>query len=292
MQSDNPQLVTTVDELRERLSAVRRADRRIGLVPTMGALHEGHLSLVRASRESCDYTVVTIFVNPAQFGPDEDLDAYPRALEADMQALAQCGADLVFAPANNEVYRPGHQTWVEVDSLSKPLEGSRRPTHFRGVTTVVMKLFNMAGADAVFFGQKDYQQALVIRRMVADLDMPTEIHVCPIVREADGLAMSSRNAYLGPAGREQAVVLWKSLRLAEELVAEGERNAARIVEQMREMIAAADLAEIQYIALSDPQTLQPVEEITGETLAALAVVVENTRLIDNCLLRPGSTAQR
>ncbi len=288
MKSNNPQLVTTVDELRQHLSALRRAGRRIGLVPTMGALHEGHLSLVRASRESCDFTVVTIFVNPAQFGPEEDLDAYPRRLEADMQALAPCGADLVFAPQPEEVYRPGHQTWVDVETVSKPLEGSSRPTHFRGVTTVVIKLLNMVGADAAFFGQKDAQQALVIRRMAADLNVPTEIHVCPIVREADGLAMSSRNACLSPAGREQAAVLYKSLRLAEELVEGGERKAGRIIEQMRTVIMAADDAEIQYIALADPETLEAVEEITGETLAVLAVTVENTRLIDNCLLQPGS----
>ncbi len=288
MKSNNPQLVTTVDELRQCLSAVRRAGRRIGLVPTMGALHEGHLSLVRASRESCDFTVVTIFVNPTQFSPEEDLDAYPRTLDADMQALARCGADLVFAPQNSEVYRPGHQTWVEVQEVSKPLEGSCRPTHFRGVTTVVMKLFNMVGADAAFFGQKDYQQALVIRRMAADLDVPTEIHVCPIVREADGLALSSRNAYLSPAGRAQAVVLSKSLRLAEELVERGECNPAEIISQMREVIVSVESAKIEYIALTDPETMDPVEEIRGPALAALAVVVENTRLIDNCLLQPGS----
>ncbi len=288
MKPNNPQLVTTVDALRQHLAAVRRDGRRIGLVPTMGALHEGHLSLVRASRKSCDFTVVTIFVNPTQFGPEEDLDAYPRRLDADLEALAPCGADLVFAPPNNEVYRPGHQTWVEVEEISKPLEGSCRPTHFRGVSTVVMKLLNMVGADAAFFGQKDYQQALLIRRMAADLDVATEIHVCPIVREADGLAMSSRNANLSPAGREQAAVLYESLRLAEELVEGGEREAGRIIEQMRKVIVAADDAEIEYIALTDPETLQAVEEITGKTLAVLAVTVENTRLIDNCLLRPGN----
>ncbi|MBN2296441.1 MAG: pantoate--beta-alanine ligase [Pirellulales bacterium] len=287
MQPNSPQLVTTIDELRKKLLEVRRAGRRIGLVPTMGALHEGHLSLVLASRESCDFTVVTIFVNPTQFGPDEDLDSYPRTLDADMRALARCGADLVFAPANSEVYLPGHQTWVEVDTVAKPLEGSCRPTHFRGVTTVVMKLFNMVGAEAAFFGQKDYQQALVIRRMADDLNVPTEIHICPIIREADGLAMSSRNAYLSSIAREQAVVLSKSLRLAEELVDRGELDAGQIIERMREVISAADLAKIQYITLADPQTLEPVEEISGETLAALAVVVEDTRLIDNCLLLPG-----
>lgn len=287
MKQHNPKLVTTVDELRQCVSTARRAGRRIGLVPTMGALHEGHLSLVRAARESCDFTVVTIFVNPTQFSHGEDLDAYPRTLEADMQALTRCGADLIFAPKNDEVYCPGHQTWVEVTEVAKPLEGACRPAHFRGVTTVVMKLFNMVGADAAFFGQKDYQQALVIRRMAADLNVPTEIHVCPIVREADGLAMSSRNAYLGFEARAQAAVLSKSLRLAEELVEGGQRQAAKIVEQMRTVIATADKAKIEYIALADPETMQAVDEIRGPTLAALAVTVENTRLIDNCLLQPG-----
>lgn len=281
-----PELVTTIEELRRRISAARGSCRRIGLVPTMGALHEGHLSLVRASKESCDFTVVSIFVNPAQFGPGEDLNAYPRTLEADLEALAQCGADLVFTPANNEVYRGGHQTWVEVDAIAKPLEGTCRPGHFRGVATVVLKLFNMVGADAAFFGQKDYQQALLIRRMAADLNVHTEICVCPIVREPDGLAMSSRNAYLGPAARGRAVVLPKSLRLARELVERGERDARLIADKMREAILEADDAKIDYIALVDPETLQPIDEITGKTLAVLAVVIEGTRLIDNCLLEP------
>lgn len=281
-----PELVTTIEELRRRISAARGSCRRIGLVPTMGALHEGHLSLVRASKESCDFTVVSIFVNPAQFGPGEDLNAYPRTLEADLEALAQCGADLVFTPANNEVYRSGHQTWVEVDAIAKPLEGTCRPGHFRGVATVVLKLFNMVGADAAFFGQKDYQQALLIRRMAADLNVHTEICVCPIVREPDGLAMSSRNAYLGPAARGRAVVLPKSLRLARELVERGERDARLIADKMREAILEADDAKIDYIALVDPETLQPIDEITGKTLAVLAVVIEGTRLIDNCLLEP------
>ena len=287
-----PELATTIEELRRRIAAARGAHRRIGsrrqigLVPTMGALHEGHLSLVRASKASCDFTVVTIFVNPAQFGPGEDLDAYPRDLEADLEALGECGADLVFAPANKEVYRPGHQTWVEVETIAKPLEGACRPTHFRGVATIVLKLFNMVGADAAFFGQKDYQQALLIRRMAADLNVHTEICVCPTVREPDGLAMSSRNAYLGPAARQQAVVLSKSLRLAQELVERGERDARLIADKMREVILEVEDAEIEYIALADPETLQPVDEITGKTLAALAVGIENTRLIDNCLLEP------
>ena len=282
-----PELVTTIEELRRRVADARTTNLRIGLVPTMGALHEGHLSLVRASKQSCDYTVVTIFVNPAQFAPGEDLDAYPRALEADMKLLGECGVDLVFAPDNDEIYRPGHQTWVEVETIAKPLEGISRPAHFRGVATIVLKLFNMVGADAAFFGQKDYQQALLIRRMAADLDVPTEICVCPIVREPDGLAMSSRNAYLSPAARKQATLLSRSLSLARKMVEGGQRDARRIVDKMREMVLEAEGAEIDYIAAADPQTLQAVDEITGETLFALAVRIENTRLIDNCLLQPG-----
>lgn len=281
-----PKLATTVGQLRETLEAVRRAGKRIGLVPTMGALHEGHLSLVRASKAECDYTVVTIYVNPSQFGPGEDLRRYPRTLRSDLDALAGCRADLAFAPADEEVYRAGHSTWVEPGSAAEPLEGRCRPGHFRGVATVVLKLLGMVGPQVAYFGQKDYQQALVIRRMVRDLDIPVEIRVCPIVREPDGLALSSRNAYLSPDGRRRALVLWRSLQLAEELVAQGERRAATIAERMREVITTAEDAEIDYIALVDPETLEPVDEVSERTLAALAVRIEDTRLIDNCFLEP------
>ena len=278
--------VATVAELRERLRAARHASRKIGLVPTMGALHEGHLSLVRAAKAECDYAVVSIFVNPSQFGPNEDLAKYPRTLDADLALLAGCRADLVFAPTDDEVYRAGHATWVEVGSVAGPLEGVLRPGHFRGVATVVLKLLNMVQPDAAYFGQKDYQQALVVRRMAADLDVPVAIRVCPIVREPDGLAMSSRNRYLSAAGRQRALVLWKSLQLANRLVEEGQRDARAIAARMRELIETAEDARIDYVALVDPDTLQPVETIAGRTLAALAVKIESTRLIDNCLLEP------
>ena len=281
-----PRLVTTIDQLRETLAGVRREGKRIGLVPTMGALHEGHLSLVRASQAECDYTVVTIFVNPSQFGPQEDLSRYPRTLEADLDALAECGVPLAFVPPDDDVYPAGYATWVDVGSVAEPLEGQCRPGHFRGVATIVLKLFNMVGADVAYFGQKDYQQALVIRRMVEDLNVPIELRVCPIVREPDGLAMSSRNKYLNSDARQRALVLWRSLCLASELVAGGKRDAAAVARKIRELILMAEDARIDYVALANPQTLEPVTEIEGPTLAAVAVRLDNTRLIDNRLLEP------
>jgi len=280
------QVFTTLRDLRAAVAAARAEGKRIGLVPTMGALHEGHLSLVRAARAECDAVVVSIYVNPSQFGPNEDLAKYPRTLQADLDLLAGCGTDFVWAPADAEVYRPGHATWVEVGDVAEPLEGECRPGHFRGVATIVLKLFNAVQPDVAYFGQKDYQQAAVIRRMVADLDVPVEIGVCPIVREPDGLAMSSRNRYLSPAARGWALVLWKSLQLATELVAGGERRAAAVAGRMREVILTAGDARIDYVALVDPDTLLPVESISRPTLAALAVRIENTRLIDNCILTP------
>ncbi|OHB69449.1 MAG: pantoate--beta-alanine ligase [Planctomycetes bacterium RBG_13_63_9] len=281
-----PELVTRVAQLRDVLGAVRRAGKRIGLVPTMGALHEGHLSLVRRSKAECDYTVVSIFVNPSQFGPREDLDSYPRMLDADLDGLADCDVELAFAPTDEEVYGRRHATWVEVGSVAEPLEGQCRGGHFRGVATIVLKLLNMVGPDVAYLGQKDYQQALVIRRMVEDLDVPVELCVCPTVREPGGLAMSSRNARLSPNARQRAIVLYESLELAGDLVARGERDARAIAERMREVIMTAEDARIDYVALVDPDSLEPVEEITAQTLAALAVKIENTRLIDNRLLEP------
>ena len=231
-QMSSPLLVTTVAELRDALTPVRSQAKTIGLVPTMGALHDGHLSLVRASRAECDFTVATIFVNPTQFGPAEDLARYPRPLARDLELLAE-GADLVFVPDAKEVYPPGFDTWVEVGSVVKSLEGASRPGHFRGVATVVLKLFNMVAPDVAFFGQKDYQQSLVIRRMVADLNLPIAIRVCPIVREADGLAMSSRNAYLSPAERMRALALSQGLQAARARWAAGERDPSALQEAVR-----------------------------------------------------------
>jgi len=286
MNNTMSQLIVTVAELREKVAAARRAGLKIGLVPTMGALHEGHLSLVRAAKAECGLTVVSIYVNPTQFGPKEDFTKYPRTLDADLKLLAGCGADAVFTPSDEEMYPRGFCTTVEVGTAAEPLEGVCRPGHFRGVATVVLKLFNMVQPDAAYFGQKDFQQTVVIRRMAADLNVPVAVRVCPIVREPDGLAMSSRNRYLSPAARRRALVLSQSLRAAEELVASGERDAATIAARMRAVIATAEDARIDYAALVDPETLLPVEKITRPTLAALAVKIENTRLIDNCVLEP------
>jgi pantoate--beta-alanine ligase len=285
----SPRVVTTVAELRPLLAAQRAAGKSIGLVPTMGALHVGHLSLVEASRRQCGFTVVTIFVNPTQFGPGEDFQKYPRMLEADLAALAGCGTDLIFAPATDEVYRPGHATFVEMQGVALPLEGQRRPGHFRGVATVVLKLFNMVQPDAAFFGQKDYQQTRVIRQMVDDFDLRIRIEVCPIVREADGLAMSSRNVYLNATQRRQALVLSRSLSLAEELAAAGEQDAEFILARMQEEFVAEPEVRIDYIALVDPETLLDVKKIDAGTLAAIAAFVGTTRLIDNRLIGCRST---
>jgi pantoate--beta-alanine ligase len=280
-----PRVLTTVSEVRAVLLPYRRAGKRIGLVPTMGALHTGHLSLVRASKAECDVTVVWIYVNPSQFGPHEDLAKYPRTLQADLEKLATCDTEFVMAPSDAEVYRPGHATWVDVSGVAEPLEGRCRPGHFRGVATIVLKLLNMIQPDVAYFGQKDYQQAAVIRRMVADLDVGVEIGVCPIVREPDGLAMSSRNIYLSADARQRATVLWHSLEFARQLVAGGECDVDEIVRRMTEQIVAAG-ATIDYVALVDPDSLAPVQRIGGRMLAVLAVNLDGTRLIDNAILEP------
>ncbi len=284
----HPKTVHTIVQLREVIAAVRRDGKTVGLVPTMGVLHEGHLSLVRTSKAECDCTVVSIFVNPSQFAAGEDLEKYPHTLDSDLDALAGCDVDVVFVPAEEDVYGPQHATWVEVGSVAEPLEGKCRPGHFRGVATVVLKLLNMVTPDVAYFGQKDYQQLLVIRRMVEDFDVPVAIRACPTVREPDGLAISSRNAYLSPAGRQRALVLWKSLQLAAELVEQGQRCAEVIIERMQEVILSAEDAEIDYIALVDPETLEPIKKFTTRTLVALAVKIDGTRLIDNCLLSLGA----
>ncbi len=286
-----PRLVTTVAGLREALAPHRAAAARIGLVPTMGALHEGHLSLVRAARAACGVVVVSVYVNPSQFGPREDFAHYPRSLETDVAAVAACSADFVFAPDDAEVYPPGFDTWVEVGGVSEPLEGRHRPGHFRGVATVVLKLLNMVGPQAAYFGLKDIQQFRVLEQMVRDLNVPVDLVPCATVREADGLAMSSRNAYLSPAARGEAGVVFESLRTAQRLVDEGRRCAATVAAAMRQVILSAKGASIDYAEIVDPRTLRPVERVDGVALAVLAVRLEETRLIDNALIVPPGTCR-
>ena len=270
--------------MRAESRAIRGAGKRLGFVPTMGALHEGHLSLVRAARSSSDLVAASIFVNPTQFGANEDLAKYPRSFERDRELLQGERVELLFAPSVEEMYPAGAVTWVTVEGLSDKLDGRSRPGHFRGVTTVVAKLFHVVQPDAAFFGQKDAAQVAIIRRMVRDLNLPVEIAVCPIVRAADGLAMSSRNAYLDPDERKRALVLQRSLLRAEHLAETGERNAARLVAAGREEIDKESSVRLDYFVIVNPDTLDPLEDISGGGLVAVAAVVGGTRLIDNILL--------
>jgi pantoate--beta-alanine ligase len=251
----------------------------------MGALHEGHLSLVRAARASCGVVAASIFVNPTQFGPAEDLAKYPRSFERDCELLEREGVELVFAPSVEEMYPAGAVTWVTVEGLSDKLDGRSRPGHFRGVTTVVAKLFHVVEPDAAFFGQKDAAQVAIIRRMVRDLNLPVEIVVCPIVREADGLAMSSRNAYLDGEQRKRALVLHRSLVRVQELVDAGERDVGRLMAAGREEFARENSVRLDYFEIVDAETLDGLESVSGGALVAVAAFVGNTRLIDNVLLR-------
>jgi pantoate--beta-alanine ligase len=279
--ADGPRILRTKREIRQIVSALKAAGKRVGLVPTMGALHAGHLSLCERSAADCDATVVTIFVNPTQFGPHEDLNKYPRTLDADVAALGGCGVGFVFAPSDEEMYPSGHSTFVEPPRVADPLEGACRPGHFRGVTTIVLKLLNIVPAHVAYFGQKDYQQAAVIRQMVEDLDLPIEIEVCPTVREPDGLALSSRNAYLDPAERRQALAVSRSLRAAAELIEGGERNADVIRERMRQVLHEAGIERIDYVAVVEGPTLADVQQVAGPVVALVAAFVGETRLIDN-----------
>ncbi len=279
-------VVHTVAELRIALLEPRRAGRTIGLVPTMGAFHEGHLSLMRQARRDCDVVVVSLFVNPAQFNDPTDLERYPRDHERDEALAAELGVDHLFAPAVEEVYPPGFATTVSVAGITETLEGAHRGrAHFDGVTTVVTKLFNIVGPDVAYFGQKDAQQALVIRRLVRDLDMPVRIEVCPTVREADGLALSSRNAHLSPANRVRATALHRALAGVQDSVAAGERDPAALRARAHDELADAEI-EPDYFELVSAETLAPVTRIDGAVLALLAAHVGGTRLIDNQLIQP------
>lgn len=276
--------VTTVAELRQAIQAARQSGKRIGFVPTMGYLHAGHRALMTTARAETDFVVVSIFVNPMQFGPNEDLARYPRDLERDTALCESVPADLLFHPGVEEVYPDGFQTKVTIGGVTEGLCGASRPGHFDGVATVVAKLFNMVQPDVAFFGQKDAQQVAVIQRLVRDLNIPVTIRPVPTVREPDGLALSSRNTYLSAAEREAALVLSRTLFWAEALVKSGERDLEALQAAMVERIAAEPLARIDYVSIVDPVTLQPVARLDGSALAALAVRVGATRLIDNLLL--------
>jgi pantoate--beta-alanine ligase len=275
------QTVTTLSELH---AARARLSEPVGLVPTMGYLHEGHISLVRRARAECAGVAASIFVNPTQFSPEEDLSTYPRDLPRDLSLLEAEGADLVWTPTPEVMYPPGFQTWVTVEEVTQPLEGSMRPGHFRGVATVVAKLFTGVQPQKAYFGQKDAQQAVVIQRMTRDLNFPIEIVICPIVREPDGLAMSSRNTYLNPQERQAATVLHRGLTAARAAFEAGERDAEQLRRIVTEIIGGEPLARLQYVSCAHPETLQELEMVADRALLSLAVFVGQTRLIDNVVL--------
>jgi len=278
------QIVTTFAELRV---ARQQLPEPVGLAPTMGFLHEGHLSLARRAQAECAAAVVSIFVNPTQFGPQEDLGAYPRDLERDLALLQSAGVDLVWTPSAEEMYPPRYQTWVTVAEAAQPLEGARRPGHFRGVATVVAKLFNGVQPQKAYFGQKDAQQVVVVRQMARDLSFPVEIVVCPIIREADGLAMSSRNTYLNPDQRRAAPVLFRALQAARSAYQAGERQAEALRQRMIAVIEAESQTRLHYVSVADPDSLVELTKVGNQALLSLAVHIGKTRLIDNFLLRDG-----
>jgi pantoate--beta-alanine ligase len=274
----------TADDMRSWSDAERRDGRTIGFVPTMGALHHGHASLIRAARAACDRVVVSIFVNPTQFGPNEDYERYPRPFEADRALCEREGADVVFAPAVPEVYPSGSETFVDVGPLGAVLCGASRPGHFRGVATVVTKLLAMVNPHRAYFGQKDYQQTVVIRRLVEDLRLPVEVVVCPTVRDPDGLAASSRNAYLSPEERKRALRVPAALGEAERLITAGERSGGKIRDALEVSLSSGAAVRVDYVAVVHPETLQPLERLAGRVVVALAAWVGKTRLIDNMVI--------
>lgn len=274
-------VVTEIAEMRRSIAAMRDAGRRIGLVPTMGALHTGHLSLIDAARDECDDVVVTIFVNPTQFGPNEDYRRYPRPIEDDLNACEKMGVSLVFAPESETMYPAGFDTHVDVDGLSTVLEGAHRPGHFRGVATVVLKLLLASQPDVAYFGRKDYQQQLIIRRMCDDLNVPVEIRTCPTIRDEDGLAVSSRNAYLSRDERAAALSLSRSLRMADEQLRAGEADMTKICESMHSLLKSNSDTTIDYATIADPDTLAELDSPQPHMIALVAARVGATRLIDN-----------
>ena len=277
----------TIESVRSSVAGARREGGTVALVPTMGSLHAGHASLMTAAVRRCDYTVVSIFVNPTQFGPQEDMDDYPQPFESDCALCHELGVDLVFAPTAQQMYGQASSTWVQVVGLTDVLCGRSRPDHFRGVTTVCTKLFNIVAPDVAFFGQKDAQQALVVKRMVQDLNMPLAIEVCPTIREPDGLAISSRNQYLDPEQRREATRLYQTLQTCQIQIAQGRRSAAALIASMRDELQQIPRAKIDYVSIVDSETLIPVEEVRGRLLIALAVQIGPARLIDNILVDLG-----
>lgn len=278
-------LITSLKKMQQFALFLKRKGKKISFVPTMGYFHAGHLSLVEKARKLGDFVVVSIFVNPTQFGPGEDFQRYPRDLKRDKKLLQKAGCDLLFIPKVKDIYPEGYLTYVEVEELSQKLEGAFRPNHFRGVCTVVAKLFNLVQPDFAIFGQKDAQQAVIIKKMTEDLNFPIKIIVSPTVREKDRLAFSSRNSYLNLEERKQAKVLHQTLKLGKEMIKTGEKSPKKIINKMREMIEKTSLAKIDYIALTDSERLEPVKTIKGELLLSLAVRIGKIRLIDNLKLR-------
>jgi pantoate--beta-alanine ligase len=282
--SDEFIVTSHIPEVRQAVGTARLSGCTIGCVPTMGALHAGHISLIEEARKRTDFVVVTIFVNPSQFAPHEDLTKYPRPLERDLQMCREAGANLVYVPEVPSLYPPGYQTWVTVEEMTKPLEGAIRTTHFRGVTTIVLKLFNIVQPDVACFGAKDFQQQSIIRRMMLDLDLPVEIVVCPTIREADGLALSSRNVYLSKKERVVALSLSQSLKLALEKLKDGERDLTTITQAMKSLIEAHPEIKIDYVTIADPDSLIELQTAQAAMVALIAARVGNTRLIDNQML--------
>jgi pantoate--beta-alanine ligase len=278
------EVAETIESVRNLVRAAGRQGRKIGLVPTMGALHVGHLSLIEAAVKDCDFVVVSIFVNPTQFGPGEDIENYPRPFEADLEICREAGVDVVFAPAPQQMYPAENLSWVTVEKLTEPLCGRGRPVHFRGVTTVCTKLFNIVVPDVAYFGQKDAQQAIVVRRMVADLNMSLEIVVCPTVREPNGLAVSSRNQYLSEQQKTDATNIYKSLQTCRRMIDAGVSEGWQIIAEMRKMLQQVPSIEIEYVSIVDAETLESVDEIAGTVLVAVAVKIGPARLIDNILV--------
>lgn len=279
--------IEKIDELKKMVKEARNQGQRVGIVPTMGYFHEGHLSLIRRAKEDNDLVVVSLFVNPIQFGPKEDLASYPRDLKRDQELAAGAGADILFTPEAAAMYPSNYQTFVEVTEVSQGLCGANRPGHFRGVATVVLKLFNIVAADRAYFGEKDAQQLRVIRRMAADLNLDLEIIGCPIVREKDGLAMSSRNVYLNDQERQAALVLQRALQTAKQLIENGERDSQVVNRRMQDVFGKEPLATIDYIEIVSGETLESLTVLTGEVLIAVAAKVGKTRLIDNMAIQIG-----